>query len=231
MTQREHVRQRAQQGVPIPRESFVWDGDTWQDRRVSQEPLYVMPRQTALVEQPSVLPAPQERPQHSVLSAPQEGPSPPLLPRSPEVRLATALRRERVLRRWQAFIYRYCECGVRVLRNGLHASTLSSGEIITEMVTDEGGDVLVLPVCVACKKAPATEICLGHLCNASRCSACVPHCFRTCHCGEGPYCPRCSCTCELLIVSMPVTSQVGRTSVVVRSPPREGWTPAHVMED
>ena len=91
--------------------------------------------------------------------------------------------------------------------------------------------MLILPVCVACKKAPATDICLGHLCNASRCLACVPHCFRTCHCGEGPYCPRCSCTCESLIVSTPVTSQVGRTSAVVRSPPREGGTPVHVMED
>ena len=165
VTQREHVRQRAQQGVPIPRESFVWDGDTWQDRRFSQEPLYVMPRQTALVKQPSALPAPQERPQHSVLSAPQEGPSPPLLPRSQEVRLATALRRERVLRRWQAFIYRYCVCGVRVLRNGLRATTLSSGEVTEDMVDDEGGAVLILPVCVSCKRAPATEICLGHLCR------------------------------------------------------------------
>ena len=91
--------------------------------------------------------------------------------------------------------------------------------------------MLILPVCVACKRAPATDICLGHLCNASRCLACAPHCFRTCHCGEGPYCPRCSCTCESLIVSTPVTSPVGRTSAVVRSPPREGWTPVHVMED
>ena len=30
---------------------------------------------------------------------------------------------------------------------------------------------------------------------------------------------------------MPVTSQVDSTSAVVRSPPREGWTPVHVMED
>ena len=65
--------------------------------------------------------------------------------------------------------------------------------------------------------------------------ACVPHCFRTGHCGEGPYCPRCLCTCmgtmnESLSVSTPVILPVGKASVV-RSPPSEGWTPAHVQED
>jgi len=37
VTQREHVRQRAQQGVPIPRESCGRDGDTCQDRRFFRE--------------------------------------------------------------------------------------------------------------------------------------------------------------------------------------------------
>ena len=35
---------------------------------------------------------------------------------------------------------------------------------------------------------------------------------------------------ESLAVSTPVTLPVGKASVV-RSPPREGWTPAHVQED
>ena len=41
-----------------------------------------------------------------------------------------------------------------MLCNGLHASTLSSGEVTTEMVTDEGGAVLILLICIACKRHP-----------------------------------------------------------------------------
>ena len=144
VTQREHVRQRAQQGVPIPEESYGREDEALQDRRLPQDPLYVMPRQSALVKQPAVLPVPAERP------------SPSLLPGSSEVELASALRRDRVLRRWLAFIYRFCDCGVRVLCKSL---PISSGEMPAQMVTDEGGAMLILPTCVACKKAPATEIC------------------------------------------------------------------------
>ena len=158
VTQRQHLRQRAQQGVPIPEESYGREDEASQDRRLSQEPLYVMPRQSALVKQPAVLPVPLERP------------SPSLLPGSSEAELASALRRNRALRRWLAFIYRFSDCGVRVLCNSL---PISSGETPTQMVTDEGGAMLILPTCVACRKVPATEICLGHMCNASRCYACV----------------------------------------------------------
>ena len=124
-----------------------------------------------------MLPAPQEGPQPVGLLVPQAGLSPQLLPNSQEVGLATSPQRERVLRRWQTFIHRYCVCGARVLRNGFRATTLSSGEVTEEMADDEGGAVLLLPACVSCNGASATDICLGHLCNASRSSTCAPDCL------------------------------------------------------
>ena len=87
VTQRQHLRQRAQPGVPIPEESYGREDEALQVRRLPQEPLYVMPRQSVLVRQPAVLPVPSEEP------------SPSLLPGSSEVELASALRRDRVLRR------------------------------------------------------------------------------------------------------------------------------------
>ena len=67
VTQRQHLRQRAQQGVPIPEESHGREDEASQDRRLSQEPLYVMPRQSVLVKQSAVSPVPPEGPSPSLL--------------------------------------------------------------------------------------------------------------------------------------------------------------------
>ena len=58
ITQRQHVQQRAQQGVPIPRGPDGCDVNAWQDRRLLQGSSYLLPRQSGLGKQPVVLPVP-----------------------------------------------------------------------------------------------------------------------------------------------------------------------------